>query len=387
MRKRIGVILIISMLLISMSGTVVSVLAKSNFEEVNIISSVFTADMKSSVDSLNKTVNKYLNMDTNNYELYNQVEKNIDIPWMTSNNDSLLEWWVRLEYNGQTFDKQVDISIDDFSEKFLKHPEYGEILNFNIDSDSENDVEVIVGFYWSVIRYPGGTDARSLESRFRVRQMPNGGIQDEDGEFEVWSDLRVNYGLINAPGKSKSLSHSLSDSREFSNYNYQPEFFLNWFIEKLDNQMGNERFTLLENIFKKKMSTFDEENIWNVLHNRDVAPLISDGNEDYISIGSGYRSPEGQKIPLLVEKSFSFAKSLSWSWQSGSIFNPTVFQHKMDPGGTDPIELLYGFQASDGDSDAIQYDIAFSVEFDPAVYLITKFIPTESGSLLGSVLG
>ncbi len=126
------------------------------------------------------------------------------------------------------------------------------------------------------------------------------------------------------------MSHNLSDSREFSNYNYQPEFFLSWLIEKLDNQMGNERFTLLENIFKKIMSTFDEENIWKVLHNRDVAPLISDGNEDYISIGSGYRSPEGQKIPLLVEKSFSFAKSLSWSWQSGSIFNPTVFQHKMD---------------------------------------------------------
>ena len=377
MRKRIEVILIISMLLVSMSGTVGSVLAKSNFEEVNIISSVYTNDMQSSVNSLEKTVNKYLNMDTNKYETCNQVEKTIDIPWMNINRDSLLEWWVRLEYNGQTFDKQVDISIDDFSEKFLKHPEYGEILNFNIDSDSENDVEVIVGFYWSVIRYPGGTDARSLESRFRVRQMPNGGIHDEDGEFEVWSDLRVNYGLINAPGKSKSLSHSLSDSREFSNYNYQPEFFLSWLIEKLDNQMGNERFTLLENIFKKIMSTFDEENIWKVLHNRDVAPLISDGNEDYISIGSGYRSPEGQKIPLLVEKSFSFAKSLSWSWQSGSIFNPTVFQHKMDPGGTDPIELLYGFQASDGDSDAIQYDIAFSVEFDPAVYLITKFIPTD----------
>jgi len=133
MRKRIGVILIISMLLISMSGTVGSVLAKSNFEEVNIISSVYTADMQSSVNSLEKTVNKYLNMDTNKYETCNQVEKTIDIPWMTSNSDSLLEWWVRLEYNGQTFDKQVDISIDDFSEKFLKHPEYGEILNFNID--------------------------------------------------------------------------------------------------------------------------------------------------------------------------------------------------------------------------------------------------------------
>jgi len=186
--------------------------------------------------------------------------------------------------------------------------------------------------------------------------MPGGGIQDEDGELEVWSDLRVNYGLINTPGKSKSLSHSLSDFDEVANGNYQPGFFLRQFIEKLDNRKGNERFTLLENIFKKILSNFVEGGEGKTPDNGNAAPLTSNGDDDYISIGSGYCSPEGQKIPLLVEKRFSFAKSLSWSWKSGSIFNPTVFQHKMDPGGTDPIELLYGFQACDGASDTVQYD-------------------------------
>jgi len=377
MKKGVGAILIVCMLCISMSGAVGSVFSKPNFEGADIISSVYTANMKSSVDALETTVNKYLNMDANNYKPCGQTQKTIDLPWMNLNGDSLIEWWVRLEYNGQTFDKQVDISIGDFSEKFLKHPEYGEILYFDIDSDSADDVEVIVGFYWSVIRYPDGTDARSLESRFRVRQMPDGGIQDEDGELEVWSDLRVNYGLINTPGKSKSLSHSLSDFREVANGNYQPGFFLIQLIEKLDNQNENGRLTALGNIFRKILSNFLESVESGAPGNGDIAPLTSDGDDDYISIGSGYRSPEGQKIPLLVEKRFSFAKSLSWSWKSGSIFNPTVFQHKMDPGGTDPIELLYGFQACDGASDTVQYDIAFSVEFDPAVYLITKFVPTD----------
>ena len=377
MKKRVGVIFIAFMLCVSMSGAVGSVFSKPNFEGDDIISRIYTANLESSVDSLESAVDKYLNMDMNNYVPCDKTQKIIDLPWMNHNGDSLLEWWVRLEYNGQTFDKQVDISIGDFSEKFLKHPEYGEIIYFDIDSDSADDVEVIVGFYWSVIRYPDGTDARSLESRFRVRQMPDGGIQDEDGELAVWSDLRVNYGLINTPGKSKSLSHSLADFIEVANENYQPGFFLGQFIKKLDNWKGNEHFTLLENIFKRILSNFVEFGEDEISDNGNAAPLTSDGDDDYISLGSGYRSPEGQKIPLLVEKRFAFAKSLSWSWKSGSIFNPTVFQHKMDPGGTDPIELLYGFQACDGASDTVQYDIAFSVEFDPAVYLITKFVPTD----------
>jgi len=375
MKIRVGASLIVCMLCVSMYGAAGSVFSKANFEDADIISSVYTSNIKSNVDALETTVYKYLSMDANSYKSCEQTQMDICLPWMDVNIDSLLEWWVRLEYNGQTFDKQVEISIGDFSEKFLKHPEYGEILYFDIDSDPADDVEVIVGFYWSVIRYPDGTDARSLESRFRVRQMPDGGIEDEDGELEVWSDLRVNYALINTPGKSKSLPHDLSDFRDVTNEDYQPGFFLKQFIEKLENRKVNERFTMLGNIFKKILSNFVEGIEDATSNNANAAPLTSD--DDYISIGSGYRSPEGQKIPLLVEKRFSFAKSLSWSWKDGNLFNPTVFQHKMDPGGTDPIELLYGFQAYDGTSDKVQYDIAFSVEFDPAVYLITKFVPTD----------
>jgi hypothetical protein len=105
---------------------------------------------------------------------------------------------------------------------------------------------------------------------------------------------------------------------------------------------------------------------------------LSNNDNDYISIGAGYKSDKGIKIPNLVEKRFSFAKSFNLGWKNqGSIFEPTIFQHKMDPGGDEPIKLLYGFQAYEGSTDTKKYDIAFSVEFEPAIYLETKFIPLD----------
>ena len=44
--------------------------------------------------------------------------------------------------------------------------------------------------------------------------MPNGGIEDEDGELEVWSNLKLNYGLISSPGRSKSLLYNSEGKNE-----------------------------------------------------------------------------------------------------------------------------------------------------------------------------
>ena len=145
---------------------------------------------------LSNSVDHYLSATEEDFTPVKQTAQPVDLPWMNKNNADLLEWWVRFEYKGQIYDKEVQISIQDFTEKFLKHPEYGEILFFDIDNDPEDDVEVIIGFYWSVIKYPDRDDARSLEFRFRVRQLPDGGISDNTAECSVWSELRVNYGLI-----------------------------------------------------------------------------------------------------------------------------------------------------------------------------------------------
>ena len=80
---------------------------------------------------------------------------NITLPWIEYSSD-LLEWKIRIIYNGEIFEQKVPIDITDFKDKFLKHPDYGEILYFNVDEDSKNDIEIIVGFYWSIIKYPDG---------------------------------------------------------------------------------------------------------------------------------------------------------------------------------------------------------------------------------------
>ena len=244
-----------------------------------------TQEMTNMVES---SVNKYLTTSQQNYEPINYVEEPIELPWMQKSNADLLEWWIRLEYKGNLYDQKVEISIQDFNEKFLKHPEYGEKLYFDIDSDPADDVEVIVGFYWSDIKYPDGQDARSLEFRYRIRQMPNGGIADSDAELQVWSELRVNYGLIANPSGGKSKDITFKDKIE------------NFFERFINNK--HSRFPLIKTLIERFADRFTTKTNDFQL---DTLSTVND-DADYISIGSGYKSAAGERIPLLVEKRFSF---------------------------------------------------------------------------------
>jgi hypothetical protein len=330
----------------------------SNIDRDNIISLT-----KQSTQAILKTYNNYLNYGGKSIEESSILEEksNLIVLPASAHTGEIFGWWIRLVYNGQTFEKKLDISITDFTDKFLKHPEYGEHLKFNIDSDPEDDVEVIVGFYWSVIGDVNTQkDLASLETRVRVRQLPKsahsseGGIEDIDGNLEVWSELHVNLGLIKNKGKGKSLINSSLD------------FIMNLIDKIFNNKKTSTFFTNLRYTINKLIQN----------KNIDKEPSTSalSSSNDYFSIGVGYRSPEGQKIPMLMEKKFSFAKDLNWN--PLSIFNPTIFQHKMDPGSEDPVELLYGFQSYKDGEVTPTYDIAFSVEFEPAVYMETKFVPT-----------
>jgi len=157
-------------------------------------------------ESLIKTFEKYT---TNSIENSRIQPKTIDLPWLYENSQ-ILEWWINIKYNGQTFQKQIPLDIFDFSEKFLKHPEYGEILGFNIDEDEEEDVQIIAGFYWSVVIKPDGSEVRSLEKRLRMIQLQTGNyIDDDDASFEVWSELHVNYGLFKPKAKTNEPRTSL----------------------------------------------------------------------------------------------------------------------------------------------------------------------------------
>lgn len=269
----------------------------------------------------------------------------IDLPWINQHSN-ILEWWIQIEYNDEIFEKQVPVNISDFKDKFLKHPEYGERISFDIDEDSENDVEVIAGFYWSVIKDESGNDVKSLEKRVRVRQLETGNyIQDPDGDMQVWSELHVNYGLLKKQVHSLSLLDSLLD--RISKLS-QVEHGFHQFIDRLTH-------------FERFFTLFSE----------DEYDMVSADDSDHFVIGLGYRSPEGEDIPRYAEKRFSIART--------DLFGPNLFQHQMDPGsskGKGAFEVLYGFSAYREGSTSPSYDIAFSIEFNPAVSLRTKFIPS-----------
>ena len=273
--------------------------------------------------------------------------RDIFLPWI-SQQTSILEWWIQIEYNDETFQKKVPVSITDFDEKFLKHPEYGEKITFNIDDDAEEDLEVIAGFYWSIIKDEQGRDVKSLEKRIRVRQLESGNyISNQTAEFQVWSELHVNYGLIKK----------------------QPYIYA--FSSNLQNRIQS-----ISNLFDKLKQIINQFSLIEIINNR----CSTEKNEhqvqledtDHFRVGTGYRSPIGEDIPRYAEKRFAIARE--------QLFSPSLFQHQMDPGsseGKGPFEVLYGFKAYKQGSQNPSYDIEFSIQFNPAFSLKTKFIASK----------
>jgi len=347
-------VLVVSLCLLSMG--IPGTFAVSDASTSTEISASSLHSLQSATTSLQRMAERYLSLEGDEFVAYEEDQQPIDLPW-TNRAGDLLEWFIRITYNGQSFEEEVPISIIDFKEKFLKHPEYGEILKFNVDGDAADDIEVKVGFYWSLINHPSGEAIKSLETRFQVTQLESGGyIADSDGELEVWSELHVNYGLVKSNAKTTSLNAGKTSDLRTALYPLMERLFM-----QLDQSPLLSRLTRLRNYVSQ----------W-LLQNDDGEPVPQAADNDYFSIGTGYRSPEGVDIPRYSEKRFAFARD--------DIFSPTIYQHIMDPGsstGKTPIDLLYGFRSyKEGDSiDDPTYDVAFEVSFEPSVYLKTKFIP------------
>ncbi len=270
-----------------------------------------------------------------------QIEP-VNLPWIESSTD-LLEWWITVEYDGQQFQQKVPVDIADFRNRFLKHPEYGEILQFNVDDDPGNDIEVKVGVYWAVILNAQGKEVRSLEQRSQVRLLNEGEyVDDEYAELEVWSDLQLNYGLIKTA---------------------TPQSF---FFSPL--------FYSIKTLIKEKFDGSFIDTFLDILLDRWIAPSSSPtpDDEDNVQMGAGFRSPDGEKIPLYIEKRFSFARE--------SLFSPSLFQHILSPSSSNEelsLEMLYGLRSYKAEQSSPSYDIGFSIQFDPALHLKSKFIPKQ----------
>lgn len=320
------------------------------------------------MDQLKKSVYSYLTTDENPYQsTEGSLESTIDAPWI-SPTSSLFEWWVRVKYDDQTFQKQLDISINDFQKKFLKHPLYSQDVFFDVDDDPLDDIKVSFGFYWaSIYNTKTNIEHKSLEDMIRVRHV-NGGPSDLYAGLEVWSEIHINWGLVNAYSSSfvSSQTNHYQNTQQTTSQPLQRLSLLLELLKQKIRQTINTGWVLLERLLEK--TTPPQQNNPR-LDQLPQNPTPSPADDDYFSVGVGYRTEPGQRIPQYVEKRFAFAKE--------NLFSPVIFQQIMEtePSGVDPLELLYGFRAYNGSTDTLKYDIAFSVQFTPFVTMTTQFIP------------
>jgi hypothetical protein len=354
-----------------MSGIAVSLTDNYDPNKITFTSQKSTISEKTSsttMEQVKKSVYTYLNMEENPYKTDQEnLDRAITVPWVKPAS-TLFEWWIYVEYDGNAFEKQLDISITDFKQKFLKHPYYCEDVFFNVDADPEDDLKVSFGFYWeSIVNTKTNVEHKSLEDMVRVRQM-NNGPSDLYAGLEVWSEIHVNWGLINAYNQDNEFSYynSVLHPAQQSTQPFKPLIlFLNLLKQKMQQitQIGH---VLLTSILDHLILRSPAEPLQGQL---SQTPRRLTADNDYIAVGVGYRTLPGQRIPQYVEKRFAFAKE--------DIFSPAIFQQvmKTEPSGVDPLELLYGFRAYNGSTNDLKYDIAFSVQFSPFVTLTTQFIP------------
>jgi hypothetical protein len=355
----------------SVSGIATSVTNTYENKVIKLDSSDLTTVQKTNpdtMDQLKKSVYSYLNADESPYSTHQDIETTVTAPWIKPAS-TIFEWWIHLEYNGQSFEKQLDISINDFQKKFLKHPYYCEDTFFNIDQDPEDDIKVSFGFYWeTILNTKTNVEHKSLEDMVQVRQI-NNGPSDLYAGLEVWSEIHVNWGLVNAYSQNNDVS-SQSNQRYTIQQKISPSFktylsILTLLKQKIKQSIQNYHsllYRLLDNTIPGS-----QENTLQGQITQDPKVLVAD--DDYFAVGVGYRTLPGERIPQYVEKRFAFAKE--------NIFSPAIFQQAMktEPSGVDPLELLYGFRSYNGSTNTLKYDIAFSVKFTPFVTLTTQFIP------------
>jgi len=369
--KKLLVVVLIIMTCISMSGIAASLTDIFDQNAIQTSSQNLTTVVKTSsttMDQLKKSVYSYLNTDENPYSTHQENEITISAPWIKPSS-TIFEWWIHVEYNGQSFEKQLDISIDDFQKKFLKHPYYCEDAFFNIDEDPEDDIKVSFGFYWeTILNTRTNVEHKSLEDMVRVRQI-NNGPSDLYAGLEVWSEIHVNWGLVNAYSQNTEISPQSNQLYPISQKRPQCFKSVSTIINIL-NQKIRQSTPIGSNLLIQLLDNTILGSQKNTLQGQITQDsLVVAADNDYFAVGVGYRTLPGERIPQYVEKRFAFAKE--------NIFSPTIFQQAMktEPSGVDPLELLYGFRSYNGSTNILKYDIAFSVKFTPFVALTTQFIP------------
>jgi hypothetical protein len=360
MKKTLVVCIIAAMLCFSIPS-IVSEDVKNNFEndfEIPVESS-------DTMTILEDTVTKYLNMDEDLYKPTVQSEINCPSQPLLGGND-IFGLWVNIVYNGESFQQQVPINPQNIKGK-LTDPKYRTPIYFDVDGDSEYDIETGFGFYRygiDEIMSDGSTrNHPAWATAFDFMQIGDG-VDDQLGDLVVWQEFHVNLDILVSRTSERTSSYAFSQIFE----NYKPGLFLRFLIEKLSER--GSRFNILQNIIERLQDHFEEIEINENNNENRVGTLAAD--RDYIATRIGWHSPAGEKIPIRYEKKFAVGKT--------NIFRPLIFQKEMNPYDIISIaknDVMFGFAVYRQGMTSPTYDVNFTVNFDPAVYTVSQFIPRE----------
>jgi hypothetical protein len=315
------------------------------------------------ITTLKDTVTKYLNMDEHLYEPAIQSESEC-LPQPLLGGSDIFGLWINIVYNGQSFQQQVPINPQTIQGK-LTDPKYRTPIYFDVDGDSDYDIETGFGFFRygiDEIMADGSTrNHPAWATAFDFMQIGDG-VDDQLGDLVVWQEFHVNLDILVTRSSDRSSSTIFSKILE----RIKPGYFLSELIERLIERVS--RFNLLQNLFDRFQDRYEDEEEYSKEY--DFGATVAD--RDYLVTRVGWRSPAGEKIPIRYEKKFAIGKD--------NIFRPLIFQKEMNPYdiiSIAPNDVMFGFQVFREGMTSPTYDVNFTVNFDPAVYTVAQFIPRE----------
>jgi hypothetical protein len=342
-----------------------------NFDEITTVAlsnkSINTTD---SLDKVKESVDNYFAMDENLYEV-NEADTEADrTPQPKLGGNEAFGLWIRIVYNDKEFLEKIDINPQLIRGK-LSDPKYRTPVKFNVDDDPGYDIETGFGFFEYGIDeiQEDGTyiNHDAWATAFDFYQIDSL-LKNQLGEIEIWQEFHVNLALIKNKHGPKNIQ--VTNSKVQSKLSTTLISFKR-IIEHFENRLQIISQTPFKHLYTIVNTLYNYMYIKSSItkpSETQIQPLAAD--EDYIVTRVGYRSEEGQKIPLKFEKTFAMDR--------GSIFRPSVFQHEMNPYdiiGTASNDVMFAFQAYGAGNNSPSYDVEFDVNFEPAVYTITQFVP------------
>ena len=372
--KRISALfVIVSMLCVSIAGAAFSIDQTNNG---NVINNKYPINLPTESPEVNTNLLKSVNQNVEKYMNFGEyvtgdqprnAPKEIEYPWLGGPlaAGDFVEWIIHVNYNDKHFEQEIDINPKKFRDRFLEHPWHYETCNFDVDEDGVDDLDVYYSIFLSQLtNIPEGIDIGSLRTCLRINTAD---MLDRTAKLEVWSQIKLNYGLLN---RARNYESSQLFNGRFN--------LLTKLFERLKTRFENTRLaTLLENLLERISNKFQQNTIEDETE-PDIEILAS--NDDWLAMGIGVSSPEGEKIPIYYEKRFNIAMD--------NIFSPLIFEHELYQVQTRaPLGLLFGLQVFQDGSSSPQLDLAFELDFDPAIYIRMQWIPRDGYIYYGYDVG